>query len=41
LLNRTSRQLALTEFGKTIAESACRIYRDTEITEGVARELSA
>jgi DNA-binding transcriptional LysR family regulator len=41
LLNRTSRQLALTEFGQTIAESASRIYRAAEETEGAARELSA
>jgi DNA-binding transcriptional LysR family regulator len=40
LFNRTSRQLALTEFGRTIAESATRIYRDAEQVEGVARELS-
>jgi DNA-binding transcriptional LysR family regulator len=40
LLNRTSRQLALTEFGRTIAESASRIYREAEETEGAARELS-
>ncbi len=41
LLNRTSRQLALTEFGRTIAEGASRLYRDAEATEGAARELSA
>lgn len=41
LLNRTSRQLALTEFGRTIAESASRIYRAAEETEGAAREQSA
>jgi DNA-binding transcriptional LysR family regulator len=41
LFNRTSRQLALTEFGRTIAESASRMYRDAEETEGAARELSA
>lgn len=40
LFNRTSRQLALTEFGRTIAESATRIFRDAEEIEGVARELS-
>jgi DNA-binding transcriptional LysR family regulator len=28
LLNRSSRQLALTEFGKTIADSAARIRRE-------------
>jgi DNA-binding transcriptional LysR family regulator len=41
LLNRTSRQLALTEFGLTVAESASRIYRDAEDAEGAAREMSA
>ena len=41
LLNRSSRQLALTEFGLTIAESAGRIYRDAESVEDSARELSA
>lgn len=40
LFNRTSRQLALTEFGRTIAESATRIYHDAEQVEGIARELS-
>jgi DNA-binding transcriptional LysR family regulator len=38
LLNRSSRQLALTEFGKTVAESAARIYREAEETENSARE---
>ena len=41
LLNRTSRQLALTEFGRTIADSALRIYREAEEAEGAAREMSA
>lgn len=41
LLNRTSRQLALTEFGRTIADSALRVYREAEQAEGAARELSA
>lgn len=41
LLNRTSRQVALTEFGLTLAESAGRIYRDAEAAEGAANELSA
>jgi DNA-binding transcriptional LysR family regulator len=41
LLNRTSRQLALTEFGLTVAESASRIYRDAEAAEGAAREMSS
>ena len=37
LLNRTSRQLALTEFGRTVADSALRIYREAESAEGAAR----
>jgi DNA-binding transcriptional LysR family regulator len=41
LLNRTSRQLALTEFGRTIADSALRIYREAEQAEGAAREMAA
>jgi len=41
LLNRTSRQLALTEFGSTIADSALKVYREAEAAEGAARELSA
>lgn len=41
LLNRNSRQLALTEFGRTIADSALRIYREAEQAEGVAREMAA
>lgn len=41
LLNRTSRQLALTEFGRNIAENASRLYRDAELTEGIARDLSS
>jgi len=41
LLNRTSRQLALTAFGRTIADSALKIYREAEEVEGAAREMSA
>lgn len=41
LLNRTSRQLALTEFGRTIADSALKIYREAEEAEGAVREMSA
>lgn len=41
LLNRSSRQLALTEFGRTIADSALRIYREAEQAEGAAREMAA
>ncbi len=41
LLNRTSRQLALTEFGNMIAESAMKVYREAEAAEAAARETSA
>jgi len=41
LFNRTSRQLALTELGRTIAESASRIYREAEEIEGAALDMSA
>jgi len=40
LLNRTSRQLALTEFGRTLCERAGEIYRQAEAAEGAAREMS-
>ncbi|WP_309789665.1 LysR family transcriptional regulator [Caballeronia sp. LZ019] len=40
LLNRTSRQLALTEFGGTIAEKAGDLYRQAEEAESAAREMS-
>ena len=41
LLNRTSRQLALTGFGQTIAESAMKVYREAEAAEGATHEMSA
>lgn len=41
LFNRTSRQLALTEFGKNLAESAGQMLRDAEGLENAARELSS
>lgn len=41
LLNRTSRQLALTEFGNMIAESAMKVVREAEAAEAAARETSA
>ena len=41
LFTRTSRQLALTEFGRSVALPAGRILRDAEEAEGAARELSA
>ncbi|MFK0379133.1 LysR family transcriptional regulator [Pandoraea sp. NPDC090278] len=40
LFNRTSRQLALTEFGRTLCEKAGEIYRQAEAAEGAAREMS-
>lgn len=40
LLNRTSRQIALTPFGHTIAESALKVYREAEAVEGGAREMA-
>lgn len=40
LFNRTSRQLALTEFGGTIAEKAGDIYRQAEEAENAAKEMS-
>jgi DNA-binding transcriptional LysR family regulator len=41
LLNRTSRQLAVTEFGQTIAEAAIRVFNDAEEAEASARDLTA
>jgi DNA-binding transcriptional LysR family regulator len=41
LFNRTSRQLALTDFGHTLAERATRIYCEAEDVENAARELSS
>lgn len=40
LFNRTSRQLALTEFGHSIAEKAADIYRQAEEAESAACEMS-
>ncbi len=40
LFNRTSRQLALTEFGASLAAKAADIYRQAEEVEGQAQELS-
>ena len=40
LFNRTSRQLSLTEFGRTICEKAAEIYRQAEEAESAAREMS-
>lgn len=41
LFNRTSRQLALTEFGLRVIEGAARSYREAEAAENAARELSS
>ncbi|WP_114811151.1 LysR family transcriptional regulator [Paraburkholderia kururiensis] len=40
LFNRTSRQLALTEFGRAVCEKASDIYRQAEEAESAAREMS-
>lgn len=40
LFNRTSRQLALTEFGRTTCEKAGEIDRQAEEAESAAREMS-
>src|ERR1700741_3306468 len=41
LFNRTSRRLALTDFGHALAERAARIYADAQEAEDVARETSS
>jgi DNA-binding transcriptional LysR family regulator len=41
LFNRTSRRLALTDYGHSLAERAAKIYADAEETEDVARETSS
>ena len=41
LFNRTSRRLALTDYGRTLAERAARIYADAEEAEDFARETSS
>ena len=40
LFNRTSRQLALTEFGQRMVEQASALYRQAEEMESAAQELS-
>jgi DNA-binding transcriptional LysR family regulator len=40
LFNRTSRRLALTDYGRTLAERATKIYADAEDAEDLARETS-
>lgn len=41
LFNRTSRQMALTEFGQRLAERAIQVCRDAEDIENAARELAS
>ncbi|PDT03063.1 LysR family transcriptional regulator [Rhizobium chutanense] len=41
LFNRTSRQLALTDFGLRLVDSASRLYAEAEAAENAARELSS
>src|SRR5260221_2683050 len=41
LFNRTSRRLALTDFGHTLAERASKIFADAEAAEDFAREASS
>src|SRR6202045_1573329 len=41
LFNRTSRRLALTDYGHTLAERASRIYADAEAAEDFARATSS
>jgi DNA-binding transcriptional LysR family regulator len=41
LFNRTSRRLALTDYGQRLAERASRIFADAEAAEDMAREASS
>ena len=41
LFNRTSRRLALTDYGHTLAERASKIFADAEEAEDLAREASS
>ncbi|TWA62552.1 DNA-binding transcriptional LysR family regulator [Azospirillum brasilense] len=41
LFNRSSRRLALTDFGHSLAERAMRLYDEAEAAENAARELSS
>ncbi len=41
VFNRTSRQLALTDFGRSLATGATRLYRDADELENSAREQSS
>lgn len=41
LFNRTSRRLALTDYGRTLAEQASKIYADAEATENFGRNATS
>ncbi|HYD99320.1 MAG TPA: LysR substrate-binding domain-containing protein, partial [Alphaproteobacteria bacterium] len=41
LFNRSSRRLALTDFGRILAERAMRLYSEAEAAESAAREMSS
>jgi DNA-binding transcriptional LysR family regulator len=41
LFNRTSRRLALTDYGRTLAERASRVYAEAEEAEDFARKASS
>jgi DNA-binding transcriptional LysR family regulator len=41
LFNRTSRRLALTDFGRALAASASRIYREAEAAENAVHVASS
>jgi len=41
LFNRTSRRLALTDYGRALAERASKIYTEAEEAEDIAREASS
>jgi DNA-binding transcriptional LysR family regulator len=41
LFNRTSRRLALTDYGRTLAERAAKIYAEAEEAEDIAREAAS
>ena len=41
LFNRTSRRLALTDYGHSLAERAAKMYAQAEETEDFARETSS
>src|SRR6201981_2282939 len=41
LFNRTSRRLALTDYGRTLAERASQIYAEAEEAEDIGRKASS